>query len=1167
MRKIRLIVFSVLALLFLIVSVGCNKAATTPVGVQSIEKTATEGLADTYTITFTDGSTTTFTVNNGENGHTPAIEIGENGNWFVDGVDTEVKAQPEKGLSAYELYLKYHPEFEGSEEEWVNTFYSTPEPPNEIASIKKTKTEGLVDTYTITLTDGSTTTFTINNGDSGHAPVIEIGENGNWFVDGVDTGVKAQADNGNAGLSAYELYLKYHPECELTEEDWVNEFFRNENDLEVFVRQMDVSSYTAELSEYFDGVLGNNQVFAKSENIRYWQEIYNEHDLETGDYYAYPTEYYYMTDNEDATDPDSLLCWQQRENAWYAISDGSDIYYELNQCYMRRYQYNIDPAQFEQVTSTYYRAKEDCVTAVGKAFFCDMDLLHWGELNGVTQKIWRTEVFYSFELEIVSGNLKVRATSRIEDGDNSANVTYEIVLSKMGVTTLSMPEYVEEPEGGFPYDTIADCYEKAQGEEVVNLWCSVTGYAQQNDTDWNVWVTDYEDRDILVVFQGFGFPYGVEVDRFLIIYGKIDIQNGLPRILVTRRIDYELQGSLEYTNPSIQDLSKIAVQTANTVVDLEGVALDKVALDGEGAVLLTDRGGHTFELWVAQNEVSLFNTMCAGLSAGDEVNLKNVAIAKDDIGLYACLTKQSKIDLEYGLLLSYTDKVIKESLSVEDALADLVVHYRGDDGQYVLLDKSEYTLTCEDYDTTHNGTFEVFVAYGEEEATVELSIYLPEVREHVSYATLEETAIENLGYIMPSLPSTGDVNILVIPIGFTNTDYEKYGSEEQIKAKLEMAFNDTEGQTGWYSLKEYYRAASYGNLNLNANILDIYQTGEAYDLYSGQYGEDDLAYILAALEYYDEEIDYSDYDQNGDWNIDCIYAVYLAPICDYYDAAQSDMWWAYYFYSDGYTYYYDDTYVYGYLWMSIEFFDKPIDAIYAGYDEIDTENSLYVAVNCEAVIHETGHALGLDDYYDYETGGVKGGVGGFAMMDCNQGDHDPYSKAILGWTNPTVVVGKDYEVTLGSFESTGDTIILSKTNGGTYFEEYYMIAFYTPTGVNELKSDRECGLPSVSGVMVWHINATLRSAGEMWRVTSVADMTKYNNGDAAYKLIDLVCGDGSTDIDRFIDYVVQDKDLFAEGSTISGLTWHDGTDVGVEITIGAFTEEDEVQQVTITIDY
>ena len=967
-------------------------------------------------------------------------------------------------------------------------------------------------------------------------------------------------------MSAYELYIKYHPDYEGTEEEWVNEFFRKENDLEIFVRQMDVSSYTAELSEYYDDVLGNNQVFARSENMRYWQQIYNEYDEETGEYYSYPTEYYYITDDDDATYPDTLLYWKRHGDIWYSTDDGSDIYTYLNQCFMRRYQYAIDPAQFDQVTSTYYRAKAECVTEVGKAFFCDLDVEHWGSLNGTVQKFWRTEVFYTFELEIVSGNLKVRATSHIEDGDDNANIIYELVLYKMGVTTLSLPECEVVPEEGLPKDTIADCYEKSQGDEVVGLWGYVTGYAQLNDTDWKVWLNDY-DRDILVIFQGFGFPYGVELDRTIVVYGEIDIDNGLYTVIVTSRDDYELEGTFGDTHPIIQDLSTITDKTVNAVVDLQGVMPDKTTLDGEGSVLLTDCVGNTLELWVAQNEVAFFNELCASLTAGDEICLNNVAIAIDDIALYACLTKQTTVTLEYGLLLSYSQKVIKESLSVESALSDLIVHYRGDDNQYVLLDKSDYTLTCEDYDATHNGTFEVSVTYGGEEAIITLSIFLPEVRENVSYATLEETAIEKLDYVTPSLPASGDVNILVIPIGFTNTDYEQYGDEDAIKEKLEIAFNDTEGRTGWYSLKEYYQTVSYGNLNITANILDIYQTGVAYDICSGETGEDDIAYIIAALEYYDDLIDYSAYDQNDDWNIDCIYVVYLAPAYDYSDGTQSDLWWAYYFYDYENYYCFDDTYVYGYLWMSIEFFDLPIDIQYTWTGEIDTENSLYVAINCEAVIHETGHALGLDDYYDYADGGVKGGAGSFAMMDGNQGDHDPYSKAILGWTQPTVVVAMDYEATLRSFEATGDTIILSKTNEGTYFEEYYMIAFYTPTGVNELKSDRDCGLPSVSGVMVWHINATLRGESSMWKVTSVADITRYNNGDASIKLIDLVCGDGSTDIDRLIDYVVKDKDLFAAGSTVSGLKWYDGTDVGVEITIGTFTLDEGTEQVTISIDY
>ena len=112
-------------------------------GIVSIELTSSSGNVDTYTITYDNGDTTTFTITNGvdgeqgiqgepgEDGHTPIITIGENGNWYIDGDDTGVLAEGvqgpqgepgidgEDGLSAYEIYIKYHPEYEGTEEEWL----------------------------------------------------------------------------------------------------------------------------------------------------------------------------------------------------------------------------------------------------------------------------------------------------------------------------------------------------------------------------------------------------------------------------------------------------------------------------------------------------------------------------------------------------------------------------------------------------------------------------------------------------------------------------------------------------------------------------------------------------------------------------------------------------------------------------------------------------------------------------------------------------------------------------------------------------------------------------------------------------------------------------------------------------------------------------------------
>lgn len=90
-------------------------------GISSITKTNTVGLVDTYTITYTNASTSTFNLTNGSQGPT-----GPQGNPGTPGAAG-------KGIS----------------------------------TIVKTSTVGAVDTYTITFTDSSTTTFNITNGVNG----------------------------------------------------------------------------------------------------------------------------------------------------------------------------------------------------------------------------------------------------------------------------------------------------------------------------------------------------------------------------------------------------------------------------------------------------------------------------------------------------------------------------------------------------------------------------------------------------------------------------------------------------------------------------------------------------------------------------------------------------------------------------------------------------------------------------------------------------------------------------------------------------------------------------------------------------------------------------------------------------------------------------------------
>lgn len=135
------------------------KDGTDGIGIKSISKTSTSGLVDTYTITLTDNTKTTFSVTNGK-----------------DGADGSGSVSEEQISTAVEEYLTENPPSGVTDtdiENAVNTYMDANANSFKgkdgvgISKIEKTSTEGLVDTYTITFTDNTTTTFAVTNGEDG----------------------------------------------------------------------------------------------------------------------------------------------------------------------------------------------------------------------------------------------------------------------------------------------------------------------------------------------------------------------------------------------------------------------------------------------------------------------------------------------------------------------------------------------------------------------------------------------------------------------------------------------------------------------------------------------------------------------------------------------------------------------------------------------------------------------------------------------------------------------------------------------------------------------------------------------------------------------------------------------------------------------------------------
>ena len=148
---------------------------TDGVGIESIYLTGTSGLIDTYTILYTDGTTTEFQVKNGR-GITKIEKISTDllvdtyKITFNDGTTQNYEITNGKGIVSIEksstsgLTDIYTITYNDNTTTTFNVVNG-----KGIVSIEKTSTVGYVDTYTITYNDGTTTTYEVTNGEVSQA--------------------------------------------------------------------------------------------------------------------------------------------------------------------------------------------------------------------------------------------------------------------------------------------------------------------------------------------------------------------------------------------------------------------------------------------------------------------------------------------------------------------------------------------------------------------------------------------------------------------------------------------------------------------------------------------------------------------------------------------------------------------------------------------------------------------------------------------------------------------------------------------------------------------------------------------------------------------------------------------------------------------------------------
>lgn len=401
---------------------------------------------------------------------------------------------------------------------------------------------------------------------------------------------------------------------------------------------------------------------------------------------------------------------------------------------------------------------------------------------------------------------------------------------------------------------------------------------------------------------------------------------------------------------------------------------------------------------------------------------------------------------------------------------------------------------------------------------------------------------ERIGDPLP-IPSTGAYSLLVIPVQFS----DKPISDEQMD-RLGKAFNGTSEDTGWESVNSYYKKSSYGKLDMTFDVQKPFVTDKNYKYYEDYSGKitvdgetitktGDILLLELALAYYAQSLDLTKYDTDNDGIIDAVYLIYSAPVTYDSEANADSIYWAYVTTYPTETQKYDGLEVGYYLFAGFDFMDEHTgnsNDTYLGQDGYTPYKGLKIMA--ETYIHETGHLLGLDDYYDYEDAKGSGeGLGGADMMDYNVGDHNAYSKLILGWVDPTVITTTQ-TVTINAFESSGQFLMVLLDYDGTYFSEYLLIDLYANTGLNFLGASQQNSLlyydlttkvGAEYGVRIYHISSSIKTPYN----DDYGSFTDNNNSVSDTALIKLVEADGEKKFASTEGYA-ESTDLWMAGDSL-----------------------------------
>ncbi len=374
------------------------------------------------------------------------------------------------------------------------------------------------------------------------------------------------------------------------------------------------------------------------------------------------------------------------------------------------------------------------------------------------------------------------------------------------------------------------------------------------------------------------------------------------------------------------------------------------------------------------------------------------------------------------------------------------------------------------------------VRFVNEKQTREKAFYSPdEINLNFNINAVSETDASNF----KQTPSLGEVPLLVVPVVLHG--FEHIATEESHQKLEKGFFGKSEKGSLPPSLSSYYYYSSFKQLKFIGEVTPYFNpVKEGFLGYNDPYSfnintpesiaKDALKWAKETL-----KINMDDYDSDDDGYVDGLWLVYMEDISNSLTVNVQNPFWPFTSASTLAPGNKENPVLNTFAWVGL----THLWGSYADQDAVAKNG-----IDAHVLEHETGHMLGLSDYYSYSPmnndGTTYSPLGKLDIMDRGLGDQNPYSKMLLGWSKPYLILD-DCEIEIPSSQIENSFFLLPyddktyrKDNLGRLilnpFDEYLLLDYYTYENLyQDIYHDGVLAYayPNAKGGRLYHVDGRL----------------------------------------------------------------------------------------------